>query len=393
MRNRIVVLTMIAVFFLSSVAQADFKYTETTQMSGGMMAGLAKFAGAFSKNSQQAMAPTQTTIYVKGNRYRRDETGGKVHIIDLDGRRMIDLDTNQHTYTVITFEQMKQAAQQAAAQARQQPAQPPQAGAAPAPNVTITPKVEVTPTGATRTILYRPAQEVKMRAEMQMQTDDPRAQGQSATFVLSADSWIAPVTGYDEVRQFNQRMVKELDWVPGALAAPMSGGGGAARGGQGNIKINPAMMELNKQTANLQGLPLLQYTSIGMGGMPAGAAGNPGQQPPQGMQQPDQGQQQQKPSISPVDMVPQVAIGKALGGALWKRHKQQQQDQAAQNGSANTPPPPSAAPPGTFQPGDLMDMTTEVNSFSSDSLPGELFDIPAGYTQAQAPPDPALAGR
>ena len=393
MRKRIAALTLIAVFSLCALCEADFKYTETSQMTGGMMQGMMKFAGALSKNARQANAPMQTTVYVKGNRLRRDETGGKVHIIDLDGRRMIDLDTNQHTYSVITFEQMRQARELALAKAKQAQAQQPKAASpanAQTPNVTITPKFEITPTGATRTILYRPAKEVKMRAEMQMQSDDPRAQGQTASFIVTADSWIAPtVPGYDEIRNFNQRMAKEFDWVPSAVF-----GGGGNGAGAGNVHIAPAMVELKKQSANLEGFPLLQYTSIGMGGtMPPGATGNPGQQPPQGMQQQQQQDQQQKPQLSPADMVPQVAIAKAVGAALWHRRKQQQ-DQGAQGGSgaapANNTPPPTAAPPGAFQPGSLMDMTTEVNSFSSESLPSELFDIPAGYTQVQTNPEQAL---
>lgn len=384
MRSRIAALTLISVFSLCVLCQADFKYTETTQMTGGAMQGMMKFAGVLSKNARQANAPMQTTVYVKGNRYRRDEADGKVHIIDLDGHRMIDLDTSQHTYTVITFEQMKQARDMAIAQAKAAQAQQAQTAGTPPPNVTITPKVEVTPTGATRTILYRPAQEVKMRAEMQMQSDDPRAQGQTASFIITADSWIAPsVPGYDEIRKFNQRMAKEFEWVPTALS-----GGGAAFGngnGSGGLHLAPAMVELRKQSASLDGFPLLQYSSIGMAGNgqngPNGQNGAPGQQ---GMQQPppDQ-QQQQKPQISPVDMVPQVAIAKTLGGALWKHHKQQQQQQQADQSAAGAAPAAPAAPAGAFMPGSLMDMTTQVNSFSSESLPAELFEPPAGYTQVQ----------
>jgi len=40
-----------------------------------------------------------------------------------------------------------------------------------------------------------------------------------------------------------------------------------------------------------------------------------------------------------------------------------------------------------------MDMTTEVTSFSSDSLDPNLFEIPAGYTQVKENPEQILGGR
>jgi len=41
----------------------------------------------------------------------------------------------------------------------------------------------------------------------------------------------------------------------------------------------------------------------------------------------------------------------------------------------------------------MMDMTTEVTSFSSSSLDPSLFDIRAGYTQVQQNPDEVFGGK
>ena len=376
MHRKLAVLTAVVVFAASSAALADFKYSETSQVTGGMMHSMMKFAGAFSKNARQANGPMQSTIYVKGNRLRRDESMGKIHIIDLDGRRMIDIDNTQHTYSVVTFDQMRLAMQQAQAQAQaklaeeraKHPDQPP-------PNVKVTPKVQVTPTGAARNLLNLPAKEVKMRLDMEMESDDPRAKGQQVNTWFTTDSWLAPdVPGYGEIREFYQRMAKELDFIPATMfgsASPM--------------QMNPAAMsEFQKQSANLQGIPLLQYVSMGMGatGQP-GAAGAP----PQGQQPPDSSQQQ-KPQVNATDvMMPQVAVAKALGGKLFGRKKKQQEESAdnGQSGTASTTPPSGASTPGS-----LMDMTVQVTSYSSDSLPGSLFDIPAGYTQVQGNPNEAL---
>jgi hypothetical protein len=377
MSKKLAGLTAATILLTSAVVLADFKYSETSQVTGGMMHGMMKFAGAFSKNARQANGPMESTIYVKGNRLRRDESMGKVHIIDLDGRRMIDIDATQHTYTVMTFDQMRQAMQQAQAQAQAKLAeerakhptdQPP-------PNVKITPKVQVTPTGASRNILNLPAKEMKMRLDMEMESEDPKSQEQKVDTWFTTDSWLAPdVPGYGEIREFYKRMAKELDFVPRTMF-----------GGASPMQMNPAAMsEFQKQSANLQGIPLLQYISMGMGA-PGQMGANAGAQP-QGGQAASSGQQQQS-QVKPTDvMMPQVAVAKALGGKLFG-HKKKQEDTAnnGQQAAGNAAPPPSASTPGS-----LMDMTVQVTSYSSDSLPGSLFDIPAGYTQVQANPNEAL---
>jgi hypothetical protein len=82
----------VAVLLLSALcfpARGDFKYTETTQITGGAMMGMATFAAKFSRSSRDAFKPTITTRYVKGNRMRNDNADGTVQIIDLDGRQII----------------------------------------------------------------------------------------------------------------------------------------------------------------------------------------------------------------------------------------------------------------------------------------------------------------
>ncbi len=56
----------------SGISRADFKYTETSKITGGMLSGMMKVMGAFSKEARKAGEPMQSTTYVKGNRLRRD---------------------------------------------------------------------------------------------------------------------------------------------------------------------------------------------------------------------------------------------------------------------------------------------------------------------------------
>jgi hypothetical protein len=64
------------------------------------------------------------------------------------------------------------------------------------------------------------------------------------------------------------------------------------------------------------------------------------------------------------------AMAKGIGGLFNKKKKQ---DDATDQNSQN-PPPPST-------PGSLIEMTTEVNSYSNSSLDASLFEIPSGFTR------------
>jgi hypothetical protein len=348
-------------------AWGDFKYTESSKVTGGAVAGMVKFAGAFNKQARQGMQPTETTTYVKGNRLRKDESDGRRQIIDLDGRRIIFIDTQKRTYSITTFDEMKAGLERAREQVQSQEARQPQA-AQPA-NIKVTPKVDVTRTGKTVTILNLPASEVQMRIDMEMQSTDPQSQGQSGTMWVKSNSWVTPsIPGYEELAAFQQRMGKELAWAPGALLG-------------GNPQMSQGMDELRKNAGALKGFPLLQYVSMGMEAN--------GQTATQG------GQTQETPAASGQSQTTQVAsprdaIAKSIGGMFggFGRKKKQQQDQSSQEsstgGQASGLP---AAPPAT--PGSFMDMTTQVTSYSSDALDEGLFAIPEGYTQVQ----PDLGGQ
>ena len=347
--------------FAAFPSYGDFKYTESSKMTGGAMAGMAKFAGAFSKQARQATQPTESTTYVKGNFLRRDQGEGRSEIVDLDGRRIIFIDTQRRTYSIETFDEMKAALERAREKARSQNVSQAQ-GEQPA-NLKVTPKVEVIPTGKTATILNLPSSEVQMRIDMEMQSTDPASQGQSATMWVKSDSWVTPnIPGYEELTAFYQKLGKELDWVPGAVMG-------------GNPQMSQGMAELRQNAATLKGFPLLQYVSMGMAGT--------GQTPAQG----GQAQQSQTPptesqSSSQITS-PRDAIAKSIGGMFGRKKKQQQEQQTQGSTAGGEASGQPAAPPET--PGSLMDMAVQVTSYSSDALDAGLFAIPPGYTQVQAP--------
>src|SRR5580765_7896564 len=89
---------------------ADFTYQETSTITGGAMMSVMKIAGAFSK---QAREPIQSTIAVKGDKMVH-RTSNSASVIDLAGGTITTIDFQKKQYTVMTFEEMKQALEQMA---------------------------------------------------------------------------------------------------------------------------------------------------------------------------------------------------------------------------------------------------------------------------------------
>jgi hypothetical protein len=348
-----------ALVLLCGICRADFKYSETTKVTGGALMGAVKFASVFSKNAKQSMAPATRTVSVKANKMREDQSDGKVQIIDLEGKRFIEIDPQNKTYGIMTFAEMKaemeRRQQEMQEKMKEEQAKHPSQNA----NVKITPKFESAETGATKVVLGVPTKELKAKMEMLMESDDPKAQGQQVSTVVNSDQWIAQdVPGYSEVHNFYLKMAKELDWVPGQMKQTMA-----------NSNVQFSLAELRKNNlAHITGMPMITYVSMSMGGnaAQAGATQPAAQQPP-----PQQTQDTSVPTST------NAIVMKSLGGMFKK--KQQQQDAQASGNTAN----PASTP------GSLMDMETEITSYSSDSLDASLFEPPAGYTQVQKPADDA----
>ena len=329
-------LAALLVCTLSAPCFADFQYTETSKITGGAAAGAMKFAGVFSKDARQATQGSNSTISLKGNKLRREDSLGMVEIIDLDGRRIIHIDNKKKTYSIMTFDEMRQQMEEARRKAAEQQAKHSKDQG----QVKIVPKVQILAGSESKTLLNYPAKEMKVRVDMEMQSTDPQAKGQTANMWVNSDSYIAPVKGYDEVKRFYQRLAKELDWVPGAILGA-------------NPQIAPAMVEYRKSAATLNGMPLLSMVSVGMTGQPGAA--------------PQAAQDDQKSSGG-------NPITHGIGGLFGKKKNK---DNAAQGDSSKSGSQSASTP------GSLMDTTIEVTSVSTSAVDASLFAIPEGYKQVQ----------
>lgn len=361
MRLRSILAIAAVTVLAAGTSRADFKYTQQSKVTGGMLAGVTKTLGVFSKSARQATEPQSSTTMIHGNRMRTERTES-IEIIDLDGKRFIHIDPTKKTYWVQTFDQLKQQIEQAKEKAKEE-----QAKAAAkhdnASTVTMVPKFDFQATGQTRNVIDIPAKEMKMRVDMTYKSTDPKTEADleksNAATWMTGDAWYGEVPGYDEVRQFNLKLAKELDWLPGSI-------------GISNSQVSAAADEFRKSSIKMDGMPLLMYSSMGMSATGQAAQGSAGQtQPPP--------QPSSTDNSTPTN--PRDAVAKSLGGFFKK--KQQQNDSANASAAApagNVPPPP---PPVA---GSMMDVTTQVTSYSKDSLDASLFDVPAGYTLVQPAP-------
>jgi len=359
--------------FVAIPARADFRYTDTSKITGGSLKSMVKFAGIFNKQASQSLKAMSTTRYVKGNVMRTDHPDGSVQILDLNRKVVIEMDQQNRTYSEMTFDEIRDALQKAAEQQKAKMQKDPKTKDA---QVDMKAKVSATPGETGRMVNGQTTNEMKMQIEMEFTAQQqPDAQNTSqnpsqqpsgpvsGTMSTSIDSWIAPsVSGYQEVAEFYKKMAKELNWVPPS-------------GITVNPQVSQGMQEMQKNQALYKGLPILQYISMSMAGAQGSAA-------------PDDAKETNASSTSSgAPTNPSEAVMKGLGGLFGKKKKKDEAkpDSSGAPGSAASNPPP---PP--YVPGALMEMTIEVSAFSDAALDATLFAVPAEYKKIANDPNRVL---
>lgn len=353
---------------------ADFSYEQTSKITGGMMAGMMKIAGAFSK---QAREPIVSSVLVKGDRMAHVNQH-RIQVIDLSHETITDIDVQKKQYSVITFADM------AKAMARMQEKMAQKSKDAPDANAQMEFKASVKQTGATKMISGMNTKESIL--SLQMQGTDTKS-GQKGGFEVVTDMWLAPtISGYDEVKSFYRRMAEKMAWNPGA-------------GMLGAMAQRPEMMkgmaEIAKEASKLDGIPVMQIIKMGATGMDMAATGEPGQ--PQQPQAPPPnvseaagnaaGSAAANAAGRKIGGLGGLAVG-GLGGFGGLRKKKTEAEAPPQQAA----PPPQAAPqsgaPGNA--GVLIEMTTELTSLSSGPVDVSKFEVPAGFKKVDSEMEKAL---
>jgi len=341
----------------STAAFADFSYEQTSKITGGAMAGMMKMAGAFSKAAREPMA---STVLVKGDRMAHIGAN-RISVIDLKAETITDIDVQKKTYAVITFAQMAEAMQRmsekVAAKTQDEKAD-------------MNFKASIKETGEKKMVSGFNAKEVILTIEMEA-TD--QKSGQKGAMTMVSDMWLAPsVAGYDEVRNFYKRMSQKVAWTPGANPMAMQRG-----------DMMKGMGQLAKESAKMEGVPVLQIMKMGAAGDGTASSGS-------------STTTAQRPKDTPPPPSAGEVAGSAIAGRLgglagglggFGRKKKQAEEQPAQQTQTQQTAAPQSSSDAS---GSLMEMTTELTSFSSATVDSSKFEVPAGFKKVDHPMEKAL---
>jgi hypothetical protein len=320
---------------------ADFTYQETSTITGGAMMSMLKVVGVFSK---QAREPIVATVSVKGDRMLH-KTNTHATVMDLSTQTITTIDFQKKQYSVMTFEEMKQALEQMSQKMKEKQKD----------GAEMKFKVSANATGKTKQAAGFDAKEMILK--MEMEGTDQKS-GQKGGMTMTSDMWIAQgVPGYQEVRDFYRRMSEKLNWTPGGNMF------------MANPDVSKGMAEVYKEVAKLDGVPVEQYISMGVAG----------QEPPaDGSAPPPQQQRQAEPQQS----APPTSVGSAIGGALGGRFglgkKKKDADPPPAQSAGNTNSAPASAG------GSLLEMKTVSSGFNTGSVDSSLFEAPAGFKKVES---------
>jgi hypothetical protein len=341
---------------------ADFRYDETTQITGGAVVSMAKFAGTFSKGAKSAMDPVTSTVLVRGNRMARISPD-RTEVTDLDKETITTIDHRKKQYTVMTFEQMKQQLEAARKKAEEEQAKgkppQPQSSDAQAPKMNF--KVKVRKTDATKKVAGLDTNESILTMELEA-TD--QQSGQKGGLAITNDMWLTPeIPGYGEIREFNERFARKMGMVFGDLFKPSMA---AMQPGS-----DQGMAEMVKEMSKLKGVPVMQVMRMGttVNGEPLPAASEAPLPKSNGPAMPSAGDMAKQSATSTI--AGKLGGFGGLGG--FGRKKKDPAPEPSQSGQA-------AAPAQSV----LMESSTQLSSFSSAPLDLAQFNVPAGYVQVDA---------
>jgi hypothetical protein len=351
---------------------ADYSYQQTTQITGGSLLSMLKMAGTFSSQARKAGDPIVSNVYLKDNRMA-NTSPDSTEIIDLDKETITHIDGIKRTYTVMTFQQMKdQMANAREEMEKKQAAHPASdSGAKPdANNVTMSFDVHVRKTDTEKQVSGLSAKEAIMT--MMMNATDQTSQ-QTGTMAITNDMWIVPeIPGYTQMRDFYVRMGEKMGTVTAGVGLDLS------KLLAQNPGASQALADMGKEMRKIQGVPVMQIMRLGTttNGQPLPAASEAPLPADPTPAMPSGGDVAKQSAASALTS----RLG-ALGGLGGFGHKKQADPPPADkdsNQASKTPPPTSAV---------LMESQITSSNFSSDPVDPSHFEVPAGYTRIQLQTD------
>ena len=392
---------------LSSTASADAGYQDTTQITGGALVQMVRSIPFMPKSTKQLLDPMVTSVELRGNQLARVSTLS-TEIIDLDRETVTHINNDKKTYTVTTFEEMRQAFKDASkkvSEAQKQPDEP-AADAPPQspPKYKVTFDVSLKDTGASKSINGVLAKEQVLTMKAHVTPVDPAAdQTQAATYSVVTDIWSAPkpaeMQAIDEFYvRYGKKLMQGVDIAsmlkPTQPAFNQSGMSSLFASQPGMAGSMPEMMKkIAAETSKIKGVGILTITRIGGEAMVAPSADAVGANAAAAGSDPGTSTAGSVAAKQVADDTTSAAVreqfnklgsvGSAFGNSVMGAFHR------------TSTPSPSAAPPGSAAPpagasgqadastAVLFETTTQKSAFTSAPVSAAAFQIPAGYTKIE----------
>lgn len=377
----------------TGTAWADASYQETVQISGGSMVESLRSMPFGQSQIRKMFDPINSRTMLHGNQLAT-VSKNSTQIIDLDRETITRIDSERKTYSVTTFDQMRQAIQDAQQKLEQAPPQQAQQ-AADAPSQPATPPLQITfdvsvsTPGVSKVINGVMAQEQLM--VLKAHVTDPNAQSangpNSVTYTYMQDIWTTPeLPELQQIDDFYARygkvLMRGVD-TSALMKAMRPAVGGASMGAifASNPQMGPAFQQMTQKMAaemqKIHGVTVLEITRLGGEAMPAtpgsGAVPPPPATPDQSATIAGQAATATATNVAGSQIGRLGAFGSALGSSMLGAFHR-------------SPPPPKPASNTEAAPSSavLFETTTQKSAFSQDLIPASAFDIPAGYRRVDA---------
>jgi len=350
---------------MAGLAQADITVEQQINVDGF---GPSKF-GAMEGKSTTAIsgdrARTERQSQFKSKLLRALAKGSStdtISIIRLDAERIDDIDTANKQYTETTFQERRDAAARAVqgAQNAKPAAQQQAPSGAPVDDSKCEwspAKVELKQTGEHGSFAGADASRATITVT---QTCTDKTKGTSCDFVFVLDQWLAAdIPGTLETREFWRKYAQKMN-LSGQSAENMQMSSQAVFD-----RYKQGWGEALKQAGSLKGYPVKSVFAMQFGGPrckdDSGSGSSSGGSSGSGSDD--------SASSNTVPTSPGAAVSSAAMGLFNKLHKKQE-----------APPPAEAPAPGMVQ---LFQMSTETVAMRTDSIPGAVFEVPAGYRKVE----------
>lgn len=304
-----------ALLLTSALGRADFKFTQSGQLTGTLL-------GA------KAIPATVVTTYVKGPYLRIDLPDGSYGIVDLSGRRDIQIDPKSHTYSILTFDAIRAGDAAYEKQVVGWRFNPRAIGNKQLPNMQWT--------GKTQVLLGQTTRELALSLMLPARANAGPPRGHIGSWVAGA------VPGFEEVRDFYAKLAGMMNWAPvptGTL--------------KGFIEVNWAptvfvsSLKGRQKTEGAVWVPIMTKGILDFYETNSKAAG-----------------------------IPMLLSYRVTPGAILAQQKTatggEQRTQPAQGGTVHPPSPGNSSP--------SLEFGIRTMSYSTGTLDPSLFRVPPGYT-------------